>query len=372
MQFVRAILCAFALVLAASFSVDGAPSPAPVNQETYSIARGLPAELSLRLKPLERPGQYIGGCFPGRNTNQGGRNWGRATQGTAWDPFDNVYYTLGARKDGAEFMRIMAWGDSETERVFIDETKWEFGRFPHQGLALYRPSKSAPVRFFAQANVFEGKDQRNPANAFNLNLLEWRRESRNMTKLATWQLFDPAVSSNCAMNVCISQDGRIIVCRSRRLADKVWFFGVWKTAKLLKALKESRARGNKGPIDARHLCERIFDSPWGTRNIALQSLATDGQLLYALNSPADMKPHQIFVMDLEGRKVLERRPSFEGFEIAPEFNKRCVEGEGLFFAKVGKKLRLVMDVSLSVYDKPDENGMPNPKWTRYNHYYVLF
>ncbi|MCR5562141.1 MAG: hypothetical protein K6F46_02040, partial [Desulfovibrio sp.] len=132
--------------------------------------------------------------------------------------------------------------------------------------------------------------------------------------------FDPAISAGCSMNVCLSQDSRILICRSRRLSDKVWFFGVWKTEKLFQSLKESRARGNDGLVDARHLCERVFDSPWGTRNIALQSLATDGQFLYALNSPDDMNPHQIFVMDLEGRKVLERRPSFEGFEIAPGFN----------------------------------------------------
>ncbi|MCR5562140.1 MAG: hypothetical protein K6F46_02035 [Desulfovibrio sp.] len=97
-------------------------------------------------------------------------------------------------------MRVLAWGDNEKERVFLDESKWEFARFPHQGLALYRPSKSAPVRFFAQVNVFEGKEQKNPANAFNLNLLEWRRESKNMAKLATWQLFDPAISAGCSMN----------------------------------------------------------------------------------------------------------------------------------------------------------------------------
>ena len=104
----------------------------------------------------------------------------------------------------------------------------------------------------------------------------------------------------------------------------------------------------------------------------MQSLATDGTLLYALCSPPDLTPHEIFVMDFEGRKVLERRPSLEGFEIAPELHKRYIEGEGLFFAKVAGKLSLIMDMSTAVYDRPDENGMPSLKWTRRNDYYVLF
>ena len=374
-----AFALAFALACPAQApAANEAPKPPikaeqpKITQETYALAKDLPLELKLRLKPLERPGRGIGGCFPGRHPEQGPRSWGRATQGSAWDPFDNVYYTLAARKDGAEFMRVMTWGDSERERVFVAETKWEHGRFPHQGLALYRPSREAPVRFFAQANVFEGKDRKDDAKAFVLNLLEWRKDRGAMDVLASWKLFDEAAHSPCQMNACISPDGKTLVCRGRRLADKVWVFGVWKTEKLLAALEAARARGESGPVDAAALSERVFASPWGARNVALQSLATDGTLLYALNSPADLKPHEIFVMDLEGRKVLERRPSFEGFEIAPEFHKRCVEGEGLFFARVAGELRLVMDMSTAVYDRPDENGMPSLKWTRRNDYYVLF
>ncbi len=348
------------------------PEKAKETQETYALAKNLPADFKLRLKPLEKPGRHIGGCFPGRHPDQGPRAWGRATQGSAWDPFDNVYYTLAARRDGAESMRVMTWGDREQDRVFVAETKWEHARFPHQSLALYRPSKDAPVRFFAQASVFEAKDRKVDAKSFVLNLLEWQKDQGTMAVLASWKLFDEATHAPCQMNACISPDGQTLVCRARRLADGVWVFGVWKTATLLKAMEGRDPAQPAQPIDAQKLCERIFASPWGTRNIALQSLATDGRLLYGLTSPADMKPHQIFVMDLEGRKVLERRPSFEGFEIAPEFHKRCAEGEGLFFAKVAGELRLVMDMSLAVYDRPDENGMPSLKWTRINHYYVLF
>ncbi len=347
-----------------------APEQPEASRESHALARDLPADLMLRLKPLERPGRHIGGCFPGRHPDQGPRAWGRATQGSAWDPFDGVYYTLAARRDGAEAMRVMTWGDREQDRVFVADTKWEFGRFPHQGLALYRPAKDAPVRFFAQASVFEGKDRKAEAKAFVLNLLEWQKDRGAMAVAGSWTLFDAATHAPCQMNACLSPDGQTLVCRARRLADGVWVFGVWKTAALFAAL-EAKGAG-AGPVDATGLAERVFASPWGTRNVALQSLATDGRLLYGLTSPADLKPHQIFVMDLHGRKVLERRPSFEGFEIEPRFHKRCVEAEGLFFARVAGELRLVMDVSLAVYDRPDENGMPSLKWTRINHYYVLF
>ena len=172
-----------------------------------------------------------------------------------------------ARKDGAEAMRVMTWGDSEQKRVFVAETQWEFGRFPHQGLALYRPFREAPVRFFAQANVNEAKDRKVNANAFIHNLLEWRRKEGRMTIVASWKLFDESVYAPCQMNVCISPDGKTLVCRARRQNDKVWLFGVWKTEKLFKALADQGTASK--PVDAQGLCERIFASPWGARNVAM-------------------------------------------------------------------------------------------------------
>ncbi|MCR5259321.1 MAG: hypothetical protein K6E40_14330, partial [Desulfovibrio sp.] len=63
-----------------------APEQPKASRESHALARDLPADLMLRLKPLERPGRHIGGCFPGRHPDQGPRAWGRATQGSAWDP----------------------------------------------------------------------------------------------------------------------------------------------------------------------------------------------------------------------------------------------------------------------------------------------
>ncbi|MCR5259322.1 MAG: hypothetical protein K6E40_14335 [Desulfovibrio sp.] len=367
-----------ALVLVLALALAQAPLCGCAKLEQAKIAleasdrppADLPAALHADLERLARvPGRHIGGSFPGAPSQADRRGWGRATQGSAYDPFDRVYYTLGSRQDGSSAMRVLTWGDGEEARTFVDATSFQYGRFPHQGLALYRPSAADPVRFFCCASQHEAKDREAKENTLVLNLLEWNKAAKTAEIAASWKLFDgKRYMPGFRMDPCVSPDGKWLVAQAKRIEDGKIAIGVWKVDRLL------AAKGQPGAaVDAAGLAERVFVSPWGTRNIAMQSLATDGRCIYALHSSPDLSPHSVYVMDMHGRRLLDRKPSTEGLELYPEFAKHSVEGESLFFAEVGGRTCLVMDVSLGVCNVKDEAGaIRKDKYSRYSHYYVLF
>ncbi len=367
-----------ALVLVLALALAQAPLCGCAKLEQAKIAleasdtppADLPAALHADLTRLSKVnGKHIGGSFPGTPGQADLRNWVRATQGSAYDPFDKVYYTLGSKQDGAAYMRVLKWGDTEEARTYVDATKFQYARFPHQGLALYRPSAADPVRFFCCGNQHEAKDKEVKENTQILNLLEWNKAAKTADLVASWKLFDSKTyMAGFRMDACVSPDGKWLVGQAKRNDDGKIAIGVWKIEKLL------AAKGQPGTVvDATGLAERVFVSPWGTRNIAMQSLATDGRCIYALHSSPDLSPHSVYVMDMHGRRLLDRKPSTEGLELYPEFAKHSVEGESLFFAEVGGRTCLVMDVSLGVCNVKDETGaIRKDKYSRYSHYYVLF
>lgn len=256
----------------------------------------------------------------------GSNNWGyQGLQDIMQDPYTGlIYANFGwgdddTGNDGADQMHVFKWDASLKGYKAIASSDKVKLIFSHQGVALYRPKPTDPVRFFSGTYG---------SPWVTLRLSSWDYEKTTTPVLKrTWTLFKSSefhtsnAAGNCRLNVTISPDQKKLAARGRRLSDDVYVYRVWDIQTLLSMSGE----------DATELYEVSVDNPWGTEEVDWQSLAFDGWNFYGLYSSGGYTPHKIKIWDVLGHRIYDRPRTMEG--LLENWTQRQFEGESLVFMR---------------------------------------
>ena len=264
----------------------------------------------------------------------GSNNWGyQGLQDIMQDPHTGLLYANfgwadenpdndDPDSDGKSQLHVFKWDNSLKGYKAIASSDKIVKIVSHQGVSLYRPKNTDPVRFFSGTYG---------APWVTLRLSSWDYATSTTPVLErTWTLFNSSefytyktsdISGNCRLNVTISPDQKKLAARGRRIADNVYVYRVWDIQKLL----------DMNDSDATKMYEISVDNPWLDEETDFQSLAFDGYNFYGLYSRGGYTAHIIKVWDILGNIVCERPNSMEGS--LENWTQRQFEGETLAFIK---------------------------------------
>lgn len=276
-------------------------------------------------------------------------NWGRAIQGFAYDKYSGVLYAHANYAHQGVFLFAFDW--KTKKRLGTNYPTAFYDCVAHQGIGLYRPDAESEPLLFSGGNEFTEPDTEDTSKLNELNLIKWDYSNPgSFTKQKTWYLFDTSTYTLRAPNVCVSEDGTKLCAITKRTSDGFLVVGVWNISDIISA---------ENGMNIQSLALHIFESPWGSAEIAGQNMACDSENIYFLNSNARVSPHYIKAISINtGAITLDRYGSKEGFDLG-YVSPGAFEGEAIGFLPIGNRTHFCMAVTVS---SPENGGYSIPEF----------